>query len=213
MRFPERLRGFWWRPGRDTTEAELGRLIALGTTDVAVWAEPFIDEQDRWHRLRESVQASGIRFHTWITCNHHYRPSLIDQIRRHPEWVAVDYLGRDTVSHPLAGRQIWPCPANPVRWEAEWAVWRPLVEGADGLHLDYIRYPDGFRFGEHPAIGRSEVAEQSYCYCAACKKRFLEETGLDATTVAIDPRDPAFQAWQRWRQDRSSSRCGGTGTA
>lgn len=197
-----RMKAVWWRPQDAEVDHDVQALSAIGVTDVLVWAEPFVDRLEEWRQLRRKVQGRAISFHTWITVNHHYGSSFIERLRSHPDWIAVGYDGVPSSVKPLAGTQVWACPANPERWRAEWNIWEPLVLGSDGLNLDYIRYPDGFRFGETPEVGRVEVPEQSFCYCERCQSRFRQDAGIDPRTIAIDQRNPAFLTWQSWRQDQ-----------
>lgn len=198
----KRFHGLWWRPADARVEDHVQVLLDLKVTDVCVWAEPFIDRQPEWEALVRQVKAAKIQFHTWITVNHHYAAPLVERLRSHEPWLAVDYHGQNSSQHPLAGIQTWACPTNEDRWRAEWEVWRPLLKDADGLHLDYIRYPDGFRFGETPEISRVEVADQSFCYCAQCCQRYREAYGIDPRSIPIIAGHPEFDRWQKWRQDR-----------
>ncbi len=81
----------------------------------------------------------------------------------------------------------WLCPSHPDNQALEIAS---MVEVArdydvDGIHFDYIRYPDG-----------------DHCFCARCKERFQRSTGLK---VQSWPKDvladgPVRQAWLDWRR-------------
>jgi uncharacterized lipoprotein YddW (UPF0748 family) len=81
----------------------------------------------------------------------------------------------------------WLCPSHPDNQALEIAS---MVEVArdydvDGIHFDYIRYPDG-----------------DHCFCAGCKERFQRSTGLK---VRSWPKDvladgSARQAWLDWRR-------------
>jgi uncharacterized lipoprotein YddW (UPF0748 family) len=81
----------------------------------------------------------------------------------------------------------WLCPSHPDNQALEIAS---MVEVArdydvDGIHFDYIRYPDG-----------------DHCFCAGCKERFQRSTGLK---IANWPKDmlaegAARQAWLDWRR-------------
>ena len=88
-----------------------------------------------------------------------------------------------------AGREEpWLCPSHPENQKLEIDS---MVEVArryevDGLHFDYIRYPDG-----------------DHCYCAGCRERFASAAG---TTIANWPEDvrrngPQRQRWLDWRRD------------
>ena len=196
------MQGVWWRPRDSDVSKDVLELLSMGVTDVCVWAESFVNRLSTWTELLRKVQMAGIRFHTWITVNHHYAESFIQRLRVNPDWAAVDYDGVPNTKKPFAGVQTWPCPVNEDRWRVEWEIWKPLIQGVDGLHLDYIRYPDGFRFGEKPELGRVEVAEQSFCYCSSCRSRYQEEMGIDPRIIPVQEGNPLFAAWKKWRQDR-----------
>jgi uncharacterized lipoprotein YddW (UPF0748 family) len=81
----------------------------------------------------------------------------------------------------------WLCPSHPDNRALEIAS---MVEVArdydvDGIHFDYIRYPDG-----------------DHCFCAGCKERFQRHAGLE---IQSWPKDvladgSARQAWLDWRR-------------
>jgi uncharacterized lipoprotein YddW (UPF0748 family) len=81
----------------------------------------------------------------------------------------------------------WLCPSNPVNQQLEIDAMVEVAQryDVDGVHFDYIRYPDG-----------------DHCYCAGCRQRFQKALG---STVAQWPRDvldrgPHRRAWLDWRQ-------------
>lgn len=82
----------------------------------------------------------------------------------------------------------WLCPSHPDNRELEIAS---MVEVArkydvDGIHFDYIRYPDA----EH-------------CYCAGCKERFAHAKSVTITAWPGDvlKRGPHHALWLDWRRD------------
>ena len=87
-------------------------------------------------------------------------------------------------------------PAAPGVAERLAATFEELLRrypGLDGLHLDYIRYPDvlpfspGTRFGVGLAFG----------YGAATRARFERETGLEAPFGDALENADRFDAWRR----------------
>jgi uncharacterized lipoprotein YddW (UPF0748 family) len=81
----------------------------------------------------------------------------------------------------------WLCPSHPDNQKLEIDS---MVEVArnydvDGVHFDYIRYPDG-----------------DHCFCAGCKERFQRATGANVQNWPSDVlRDGAFrQQWLDWRR-------------
>lgn len=82
----------------------------------------------------------------------------------------------------------WLCPSNPANVEMERASLLEIVRNydVDGIHFDYIRYPDG----EH-------------CYCDGCRSRF---EALAGAPVADWPKDvlrggKQYEAYQQFRRD------------
>ena len=81
----------------------------------------------------------------------------------------------------------WLCPSHPANQKLEI---ESMVEVAhnydvDGIHFDYIRYPDG-----------------DHCFCAGCKQRFQRAA---AVKIASWPKDvladgPLRPRWLEWRR-------------
>jgi uncharacterized lipoprotein YddW (UPF0748 family) len=81
----------------------------------------------------------------------------------------------------------WLCPSHPDNQQLEIASMVELARDydLDGIHFDYIRYPDG-----------------DHCFCPGCKQRFQQAAGV---TVRNWPRDalaegPIRQQWLDWRR-------------
>ena len=82
----------------------------------------------------------------------------------------------------------WLCPSHPANQKLEIDS---MVEVArnydvDGIHFDYIRYPDG-----------------DHCFCAGCKERFQQASKLKLGDwpQAVLAKGPARPAWLEWRRD------------
>jgi len=82
----------------------------------------------------------------------------------------------------------WLCPSNPANQQMELESMLEIVKNyaVDGIHFDYIRYPDS----EH-------------CYCDGCRERF---EALSGARVENWPKDvlrngPAYAAYQQFRRD------------
>lgn len=81
----------------------------------------------------------------------------------------------------------WLCPSHPSNI---WLEANSLLEVVrkykiDGIHLDYIRYPD------HTA-----------CYCEGCRERFMAATFRTVQNWPADVLEggPAYEAFQEWRR-------------
>jgi len=94
----------------------------------------------------------------------------------------------------------WLCAARPeVRSHLVRLVADCLYTGVDGVHLDYIRYPDDARF----------------CYCSVCRSGFRQAHGVDPIIYAPQNRPsykqlkdwqqrPGFTEWNAWRRRQIS---------
>ena len=79
----------------------------------------------------------------------------------------------------------WLCPSHPenFRLEVDTMLEVARMYPVDGLHFDYIRYPDG----EH-------------CYCDGCRKRFEADSGKPVSNWPADCyRGPRRNEYRTWR--------------
>jgi uncharacterized lipoprotein YddW (UPF0748 family) len=122
----------------------------------------------------------GIQLHVWkVNWNlgQAAPKEFVDKLRREGR-LQVDSNGKE---------ERWLCPSHPDNRALEIAA---MVEVAhdydvDGIHFDYIRYPDG-----------------DHCFCAGCKERFQRDTGLKVQRWPKDVLADGFarQAWLDWRR-------------
>ena len=82
----------------------------------------------------------------------------------------------------------WLCPSHPENQQLEVAAMVEVVRNydVDGIHFDYIRYPDG-----------------DHCFCLGCKDRFEHATG---TAIKNWPEDVLTEGslrkrWLEWRRN------------
>jgi len=82
----------------------------------------------------------------------------------------------------------WLCPSHPENRKLEWETMVEVAKNydVDGIHFDYIRYPDS-----------------DHCYCNGCKERFEKHIGA---TIADWPRATRTEQWKAkfddWRRDQ-----------
>lgn len=81
----------------------------------------------------------------------------------------------------------WLCPSHPENQKLEIDSMVEIVRnyGVEGIHFDYIRYPDG-----------------DHCFCGGCRERFQRATGAE---IRKWPQDvaagtPLRQRWLDWRR-------------
>lgn len=126
-----------------------------------------------------AAHARGVQVHVWkVNWNLSGAPqSFIDGLRA---------ANRTQVSR--SGQPIeWLCPSHPDNFALETNSMLEVVRNydVDGIHFDYIRYPDS-----------------DYCYCTGCRDRFQQQTehpisSWPSDVLAAGPLRNAFLDWRR----------------
>jgi uncharacterized lipoprotein YddW (UPF0748 family) len=97
---------------------------------------------DELARAIAAAHRHGIQFHAWKVCFHLGNPSRYGPAAEQfsARVAREDRLARDSKNRPTH----WLNPADPRNRELEIHVVREIVQryAVDGIHLDYIRYPD-----------------------------------------------------------------------
>ncbi|MDR3689121.1 MAG: family 10 glycosylhydrolase [Fimbriimonas sp.] len=128
----------------------------------------------------EAAHRHGLQVHVWKVCwNLSNAPqAFLERMRSE---------GR-TQKSP-AGQDIdWLCPSNPANFEMERDAMLEIARSyaVDGIHFDYIRYPDS-----------------DGCYCDGCRKRFEEASQI---RIAHWPQDVITGSYaDSYRQFRRSN--------
>ncbi len=120
---------------------------------------------------------AGVRVHVWKVC---WNLGGAEE-----EFVeALDRAGR--LQRDAEGRRVrWLCPSNPENLRSEKESLRDVLARypVAGVHLDYVRYPDG-----------------DSCYCDGCRRRFEADLGR---RVAVWPDEahggPLTTRYREWR--------------
>jgi uncharacterized lipoprotein YddW (UPF0748 family) len=112
----------------------------------------------------EEANRVGLAVHAWCCVFPEGKGSRL--IAEHPECRAVAH-GRVTEEWA------WACPRQTATQDYVAAIYQELLDRypVQGVHLDYIRYADGF------------------CYCDTCREDYRKTFGLEL-------RDHHFDAWQ-----------------
>jgi len=109
-------------------------------------SKPFGDQLAQCVR---AARASGLEIHVWKVCwNLAFAPkNFIESMRKQGR------VQKNTRGEP----QNWLCPSDPSNIALELSTIEEVLNNydLDGVHLDYIRYPDA-----------------NACYCAGCRQRF-----------------------------------------
>lgn len=151
-----------------------------------------------YKRVGAIAKSFGLEFHTWI-------PSMVQHTnpKLKPEWYAINRKGESAFDKPAyVSHYQFLCPSKEETFNFLADLYGSVaeVEEVDGIHLDYIRFPDVIlarglweKYGLNMDI---EHPQFDYCYCDDCVKGFKEKSGLDIRTVE----DPSqVGAWKQYR--------------
>jgi uncharacterized lipoprotein YddW (UPF0748 family) len=114
----------------------------------------------------------------------------------HPEWFMADAAGRSTLSYSreeceaagLVGATLSPAESGVREMLADVAEEISTFYGVDGIHLDYIRYPN-----------------ESFGFEGLARARFFFGTGTDPVDFLVGFRSPpedVLAMWRDWREDQ-----------
>lgn len=130
-------------------------------------------------------------------------------IRTHPSWFVISREGKSCITDPAyVGYYRFLCPSNPeVRMYLKSRLDEYLrIEGLDGIHLDYIRYPDVILpealWNTYGIVQDKEYAPYDYCYCEVCIEKFRSQTGTDPLKMM---RPDTNLAWKEFRYGQVTS--------
>jgi uncharacterized lipoprotein YddW (UPF0748 family) len=139
----------------------------------------FIQYGDQITACVNAARNHGLEVHVWkVNWNLSGAPqSFVSGLRA---------AGRTQVSR-TGENMDWLCPSHPENFALETDSMLEVVRNydIDGIHFDYIRYPNG-----------------DYCYCTGCGSRFQGQTGLTVGTWPDGVLSPgalrtAFLNWRR----------------
>lgn len=153
-----------------------------------------------YKRVGALVKEAGMEFHTWI-------PTMVQG--ENPK------IARDLYAHNRNGESAFEkpayvpyykflCPNKQGTYEFLADMYGSVadVEEVDGIHLDYIRFPDVILarglWDKYGLTMDKEYPEYDYCYCDKCSSDFKEKTGIDINE-AEDPTQ--IQEWKQFRYD------------
>ena len=108
----------------------------------------------------------GVACHVWKVCWN--MGSCVDPVFS----AKMAATNRTQVAYGGESKPGWLCPSHPDNQKMETEAMVELAKkGVDGIHFDYIRYPDG-----------------NHCFCAGCRARFEAMAGGTVTNWPGDVR-------------------------
>ncbi len=153
-----------------------------------------------YQRVGRIAKEAGLEFHTWI-------PSLIQgkNPKLDPDLYAINGLGESAFTKPAyADHYKFLCPNREEVYQFLADLYGSIADlpEVDGIHLDYIRYPDVILgeglWAKYDLVMDREYPQFDYCYCDHCVNGFKENTGIDIKSVD----DPSqVEEWDQYRYD------------
>jgi uncharacterized lipoprotein YddW (UPF0748 family) len=157
-------------------------------------------------RMIPIAQKHGIIVEKWFITLMNNDPELI---RKHPDWFVISREGRSCITDPAyVGYYRFLCPSNPeVRSYLKTRLDEYLkIPGLEGIHLDYIRYPDVILpealWATYGIVQDREYARYDYCYCKLCTGTFQLQGGGDP---AVMQHPDSSAGWRQFRYDQVTS--------
>jgi hypothetical protein len=148
----------------------------------------------------------GINVQEWFITMMNNDTNLI---RTHPDWFVINREGKSCIGDPAyVSYYRFLCPSNPEvhRYLKARMDEYLRIPGLDGIHLDYIRYPDVILpmalWSKYGIIQDREYAPYDYCYCKVCREKFSSQCMTDPFTMA-NPDSNAI--WRQFRYDQLTS--------
>ncbi|MEO1011426.1 MAG: hypothetical protein AAFX53_08985 [Bacteroidota bacterium] len=154
---------------------------------------------ETYKRVGKIVKEIGMEFHTWIPTMVQSDPKL------KPEWYGVSGKGESAYEkQPYVSYYKFLCPNKKEVYDYLANLYGSVADVAevDGIHLDYIRFPDVILarglWEKYGLIQDREFPEYDFCYCDTCTSDFKKKTRIDITKVE----NPSYiQEWKQYRYD------------
>lgn len=189
----------WVRPQKTDTDIQLKQRYQ-SYREAGIRGLFFEDYSKRHFQL---AKEHGLEAHRWMWTMNRGEKELLE---KHPEYYAVNRLGQSCADQPpYVGYYRFLCPSHPdvPKYLEEKAREQMEKEDVDGLHLDYIRYPDVILpvnlWANYDLDQSTELPAYDFCYSAFSKKAFLEETGIDIDKVERPEQSLSWRSF-RYRQ-------------
>lgn len=149
----------------------------------------------------KAAQDAGLEFHTWIPTMLQGKNDILQK-----EWYGVSREGFNALDKPaFVQYYTFLCPNREEVYEYLSKKYLEVadIEGVDGIHLDYIRYPDAILarglWNKYDLVMDTELAPYDYCYCDKCVADFKEISGIDIRAKGDDAQN--IEEWDQFRYD------------
>jgi uncharacterized lipoprotein YddW (UPF0748 family) len=164
-------------------------------SNVEPWGELLtgaLGKDPGWDPLQYAVDEAhrlGLEMHVWINVFPIWRgadppPETTPRsaMLEHPEWIVCERDGTPMKYDPPNNNYVWISPGNPAARQHVLSVIKDIVGryDIDGLHFDYVRYPEG-------------SVQKGYSHDPVSVARFNSPEG-----------NPGKLLWEHWQRDQLS---------
>lgn len=139
---------------------------------------------DKFDEVKAACHKYGVKMHVWKVCWHMWWHGPEDVLG------PIEKAGRCALGAD-GFKERWMCPNDPANRASEVDLFVELAKrGPDGVHFDYIRYPDANR-----------------CFCDRCRRLFERRIGRSVKAWPKDVRsDKALsEKWNEFRRETITS--------
>jgi uncharacterized lipoprotein YddW (UPF0748 family) len=150
----------------------------------------------------EIIREAGMEVHAWMWTTNRGDQWIRDN---HPDWYQVSRTGKSCFDQPpYVDYYRWISPVIPgVQRYLEDQVGQLASHAAvQGVHLDYVRYPDVILprglWEKYHLDQTEEMAEYDFCYSPHTREAFKKVSGRDPMEIADPSSD---QEWLHFRYD------------
>ncbi|HOK56102.1 MAG TPA: family 10 glycosylhydrolase [bacterium] len=154
--------------------------IAYYKSEFLPVAEEVKIKGDQIEECLSACKKYGIECHIWkVNWNLFNAPAEFIEKLRNEKRLQIDKNGKEV---------LWLCPSNPLNFKLEFDSMLEIVKkyDIDGIHFDYIRYPDA-----------------NSCFCENCKKNFEREYNVKIENWPYDVINGKYmRLYKKWRQEQ-----------
>lgn len=154
-------------------------------------------------KVAKAAKLAGLEFHAWIPTMLQGKTEAIDS-----SWYAINRKGESSLVKPAyVGYYTFLCPNKEEVFTYLSNMYGQVASVAevDGIHLDYVRYPDVILaralWDKYGLTMDKEYADFDYCYCPKCVADFKSATGIDILTVEDPTTGDIGEMWKQFRYD------------
>lgn len=194
---PRQVKNFIWaRIDKNKSNADYQKWFNL-LKECGISGVMFEGYDENLYRMSKEA---GLETHYWK-----WTMNRAEMREVHPEWFAVNRKGESSYDKPAYVdyyRFLCPNHEGVAQYLADDYLKISNLPYVDGVHLDYVRFPDVVLpvslWKNYGIEQTTEMPQYDYCYCDVCRDKFKAMTGKDPLTLKFPMED---QSWINFRLD------------